>query len=93
MNIAELKLQLINKIMQLDDINLTTKAELFLNEKENCAQASSVVIDSSTVVAYRTDGQPLTLRDLKNEILKMTDDTKPATHCSVKTKLKGILWL
>ena len=101
MNIAELKLQVISKIMESDDAGFTTKIEQLLNKPDGDAEENSVAhavhLDNSTVIAYRANGQPLTIKDLKAEILDITDDgcrgSKPATHCSVKTRLKGILWL
>lgn len=96
MNIAELKLQVINKIMQSEDADFALKAEHLLNEahnKEHLSKEEKTLINSDTVIAYRSDGHPLTIRELKAEILQITDDTKPGTHCSVKTRLKGILWL
>ena len=100
MNIAELKLQLISKIMQSDDIDFANRIEQVLkddyNEKGN-TMVSQTHLDKNTVIAYRADGRPLTVHDLKAEILDITDDgsggSKPAANCSVKTRLKGILWL
>jgi len=101
MNIAELKLQIISKIMESDGSRLASKMEQLLNDEnsntsENSA-AHAIHLDNTTVIAYRADGQPLTIKDLKAEILEITDDgcrgAKPATHCSVKTRLKSILWL
>lgn len=92
MNIAELKLKVISKIMQDDDAGFAAKAEYFLNEDRHSVNEKGIIPDS-TIIAYRADGQPLTIRDLKAEILQITDDTKPGTHCSTKTRLKGILWL
>jgi hypothetical protein len=100
MSIAELKLQLISKIMQSDDIDFANRIEQVLkddyNEKGN-TMVSQTQLDRNTVIAYRADGCPLTVYDLKTEILDITDDgshgCKPAANCSVKTRLKGILWL
>ena len=101
MSIAELKLQVISKIMESDDAGLAAKMEKLLGEANGNAEENSaahaVHPDNNTIIAYRADGQPLTIKDLKAEILEITDDgcrgSKPATHCSVKTRLKGILWL
>lgn len=87
--------------MESEDAGLAAKIEQVLKNSEDAAQESSVTrdahLDSNTVIAYRADGQALTIKDLKAEILEITDDgckgSKPATHCSVKTRLKGILWL
>ena len=101
MNTAELKLRVISKIMESEDAGFTAKIEQLLNEPTGSAEeeseAHAVHSDNNTVIAYRADGQPLTVKDLKAEILEITDDgcrgSKPATHCSVKVRLKGILWL
>ena len=87
--------------MESEDAAFTTKLEQLLNKTDSDAEehpiANALQPDSNTVIAYRADGQPLTIKDLKAEILDITDDgcrgSKPATHCSVKTRLKGILWL
>ncbi|MXN90388.1 hypothetical protein GR160_04045 [Flavobacterium sp. Sd200] len=92
MNIAELKLQLINKIMTLDDAEFALKAEKLLNDESHSVNEKGSVPDS-TIIAYRSNGQPLSIKDLKTEILQITDDTKSGAHCSTKTRLKGILWL
>jgi hypothetical protein len=100
MSIAELKLQLISKIMQSDDIDFANRIEQVLkddyNEKGNI-MVSQIQLDRNTVIAYRADGSPLTIYDLKAEIMDITDDgsrgSKPAANCSMKTRLKGILWL
>lgn len=96
MNISELKLQVINKIMQSDDADFALKAKHIFNNNDddnNVSKEAKALINSDTVIAYRPVGQPLTIRDLKTEILQLTDDSKPGTHCSTKTRLKGILWL
>ena len=100
MNIAELKLKLISKIMESDDIDFANRIEQVLkddyDEKGNI-MVYQAQLDRNTVVAYRADGCPLTVHDLKAEILDITDDgsrsNKLAANCSVKTRLKGILWL
>jgi hypothetical protein len=98
MNIAELKLQLISKIMQSDDIDFANRIEQVLKDDYNGnTMVSQTQLDRNTVIAYRADGRPLTVHDLKAEILDITDDgrrgSKPVANCSVKTRLKGILWL
>jgi hypothetical protein len=92
MNIAELKLQLINKIMQTDDASFALKAEQLLSNEQPIPEEIPA-FNNNTVIAYRADGLPLTVKDLKREILQITDDSKHAAHCSAKTRLKGILWL
>jgi len=98
MNIAELKLQLISKIMQSDDIDFANRIEQVLKDDYNGnTMVSQTQLDRNIVIAYRADGRPLTVHDLKAEILDITDDgsrgSKPVANCSVKTRLKGILWL
>lgn len=101
MNIAELKLDIIKKIMESNDVELTFKLEQLLsnnnNTSENKEPESDFYESFNTIIAYKADGQPLTIKNLKAEILEITDDgckgAKPASHCSVKTRLKGILWL
>lgn len=100
MNIAELKLQLISKIMQSDDIDFANRIEQVLkddNSNKGNTEVSKTHLDRNTVIAYRADGSPLTVHDLKAEILDITDDgnrgNKQGANCSVKTRLKGILWL
>jgi len=100
MNTAELKLQIIRRIMESDDADLAYRVEQLLSKDNNNTKKEpqhDLHEAGSTVIAYRADGQPLTVRDLKAEILEITDDgckgSGPATHCSVKTRLKGIFWL
>jgi hypothetical protein len=98
MSIAELKLQLISKIMQFDDIDFANRIEQVLKDDYNGnTMVSQAQLDRNTVIAYRADGRPLTVHDLKAEIMDITDDgsrgSKPGANCSVKTRLKGILWL
>jgi len=100
MNIAELKLDIIKKIMESDDEELAFKLEqLFSNNNNTTVKETEPDFYESfnTIIAYKADGQPLTIKNLKAEILEITDDgckgAKPASHCSVKTRLKGILWL
>ena len=100
MNIAQLKLDIIKKIMESDDDELAIKLEQVLTKKNNKVEIithTDVYESGTTVIAYKADGQPLTIENLKAEILALTDDgckgAKPASHCSVKTQLRGILWL
>ena len=100
MNIAQLKLDIIKKIMESNDDEFALKLEQVLSQKNNRIEKEShtdVYESGTTVIAYKADGQPLTIENLKAEILAMTDDgckgAKPASHCSVKTQLRGILWL
>lgn len=100
MNIAELKLDIIKKIMESDDETLAFKLEQLLSNTNTpiIQEPEPDFYESfNTIIAYRADGQPLTIKNLKAEILEITDDgckgAKPASHCSVKTRLKGILWL
>lgn len=99
MNIAELKLDIIKKIMESEDEALAFKLEqLLTNNTTTVIESEPDFYESfNTIIAYKADGQPLTIKNLKAEILEITDDgckgAKPASHCSVKTRLKGILWL
>ena len=99
MNIAQLKLDIIKKIMESDDDELAIKLEQVLSNKNYTQRETDpgVYESGTTVIAYKADGQPLTIENLKAEILALTDDgckgSKPASHCSVKTQLRGILWL
>lgn len=84
--------------MQSDDIDFANRIEQVLKDDYNGnTMVSKTQLDRNTVIAYRADGRPLTVHDLKAEILDITDDgsrgSKPVANCSVKTRLKGILWL
>lgn len=103
MNTTALKFEIIKKIMETEEKGFENKIYDIVSEyyppqvtPEN-KETTTEKPEKDPIIAYKADGQPLTIKDLKAEILEIIDDTckgvRPETHCRVKTRLKGILWL
>ena len=100
MSTAELKFEIIKRIMETEDDGFDDKIQTILNQyypEKHPEINEPEAYNTKQIIAYKADGQALTIKDLKAEILEIIDDTckgsAPATHCKVKTRLKGILWL
>jgi hypothetical protein len=100
MSTTELKFEIIKKIMETDNEGFNDKIQGILNQyypEKEPENTEPEPYNTKQIIAYKADGQALTIKDLKAEILEIIDDTckgsAPATHCKVKTRLKGILWL
>ncbi|TRW25755.1 hypothetical protein FMM05_05910 [Flavobacterium zepuense] len=100
MSTTELKFEIIKRIMETDEDGFDGKIQNILNQyypEKQTETKEPEVYNIKQIIAYKADGQALTIKDLKAEILEIIDDTckgsAPSTHCKVKTRLKGILWL